>query len=469
MDQEAGRAGSSDGVMTNTITRRQLLIQAGAGTVDLLSSHLFGAWAGAEGRRPNFVLILGEGQGWSSTSVQMDDTNPASRSDSVRTPNLERLSREGMRLANFYAPSPRCTPSRAAMLTGKSPALLHMTFIGEGRGDEDLNAGRKLIPPSCILELPANELTIANVLQKAGYTTAHFGKWHVGRVSPIRHGFDESDGANSNRGPENVENPNPKQAQAINNQGIDFVTRQAKAGKPFYLQLSHYGRNDDPTTFGVVDAAIGKLLDALGQLGLADNTYVIYTTDHGTPGRNPPLAGGKGTIWEGGLRVPFIIRGPGIRPGACRHVQAHQMDLLPTIAELAQAPEPLPRGLEGGSIAAVLKNSGNDTVERPREEFVVHFPHYDKDVVGPASAIYLGDFKLVRIYETGSLRLFNIAKDPGERRDLDREMPEKVKELDDRLTDYLAAVAAQMPTTNPNYDPTKSTDVRRGGTRRRQQ
>ncbi len=135
-----------------------------------------------------------------------------------------------------------------------------------------------------------------------------------------------------------------------------------------------------------LDIALGMVLKRLDELGIADNTYVIFTTDHGSPGRNPPLVGGKGTISEGGLRVPFIIRGPGIKPGACCHVRATDVDLFPTLAELAHAGPPMPNGLEGGSLVSILNGAGSGDVKRPREEYVVHFPHYDKDPIGPASA-----------------------------------------------------------------------------------
>jgi arylsulfatase A len=190
--------------------------------------------------RPNFVVILGEGHGWASTAVQMDDAVPQSKSDVVRTPNFEKLAAAGMRFANFYASSPRCTPSRAALFTGISPAQLHMTFVGEGKGDTGDDPGRKVIPPRCTLELPEQTTTIAEVLRRAGYATAHFGKWHVGRVSPARHGFDESDGATNNGGPDNVANPHPEQLYGMTERGMDFMARQVRAGKPFYLQLSHH-------------------------------------------------------------------------------------------------------------------------------------------------------------------------------------------------------------------------------------
>lgn len=455
----------------------------------LLSTMLFAATP----PRPNFVVILGEGHGWSSTSVQMDDAVPGSKSAYTRTPNLEKLAAAGMRFADFYAASPRCTPSRAALFTGKSPAQLHMTFIGEGKKDSGADVNGRVIPPLALVELPAGETTIADLLKRAGYTTAHFGKWHVGRVSPSQHGFDESDGATSNGGPDNVANPHPKQLYGMTDRGMDFMTRQVKAGKPFYLQLSHYasrqGGDASPEALAAVkgwggnlndrelaeaaadwdlDIAFGMLLKNMGELGIASNTYVIFTTDHGTPGKNPPLVGGKGTVSDGGLRVPFIVSGPGIKAGSCSHVRAIDVDLLPTIAELAHVAEPLPKGVEGGSFVAVLNNAGMGTVKRPREEFVVHFPHYDKDAIGPASAIFLGDFKLIRIYETGGLRLFNIAKDPGERRDLAQETPDKARELNQRLTDYLLAMNAQMPKPNPNYDPTKPTELKRGGPRKAQ-
>ena len=435
-------------------------------------------------KQPNFVVVLGEGHGWSSTSVQMDDAVPASKSADTVTPNLETLANGGMRFANFYAASPRCTPSRAAIFTGKSPAALHMTFVGEGKADNRGAANGKLLPPDCSIELPAGETTIAEFLKANGYATAHFGKWHVGRVDPSQHGFDESDGPTNNGGPDNVPNPHPKQRFGMTERGMDFMARQVKAGKPFYLQMSHYafrhaegGRQGAKESAGLaevpppdpaqaeadLDIAFGMVLKKIADLGIADNTYVIFTTDHGSPGRNPPLAGGKGTVSEGGLRVPFIIRGPGIQPGTCSHVRAEDEDIFPTVAALADITKPLPAGVEGGSLAAVLRDAGKGVVKRPREEFVVHFPHYDKDPSGPASAILLGDFKLIRTYETGAPRLYNIAQDPGERRDLASEMPEKTTALDARLTAYLESVHAQMPVPNPNFDPSKPAGLQRGG------
>lgn len=434
----------------------------------------------APGSRPNFVVILGEGAGWASTSVPMDDRVSASRGAGLRTPNLERLAAAGLRFSDGYAASPRCTPSRAALFTGRSPAALGMTFIGEGRGRAGAEVATRVLAPPALLELPEAETTLGELLQRAGYATAHFGKWHAGRVPPSRHGFDESDGPNGNGGPENVANPNPKQARALTAKGIDFMERQAKAGRPFYLQLSHYPSQEEKGGGGggnraaaphleeiaIVDETLGQTLDAMERLGLRDRTCVVYTTDHGSPGRNPPLAGGKGTVGEGGLRVPFIVAGPGIPAGACCHVRVSALDLFPTLAELAGATATLPPGLEGGSLVQVLRTGGNGTVRRARDEFVVHFPHYDKDPLGPASALYLGEFKLIRVYETGKRLLFDLSRDLGERNDLALSRPEKAAELDRRLDDYLRAVNAQMPSLIPRFDPSQAADTLPGERRK---
>lgn len=437
--------------------------------------------------RPNFVVIMGEAQGWASSSVQMDDAVPGSKSTLARTPSLEKLAASGVRFANFYAASPRCTPTRAALFTGKSPAALHMTFVGEGNGGRESSfseTGSRLIPAHASMELPASEMTIAELLQREGYATAHFGKWHVGRVSPAKHGFDESDGATNNGGPENVENPNPKEAFGMTERGMEFMERQAKAGRPFYLQVSHYagrgGMDARPETYADVrkrattdrdqrlvgaaavaqdmDATIGMLMAKLDALGIADRTCFIYTADHGAQGRNAngPLANGKGTVWEGGIRVPLIMRGPGIKAGTNAQVRASTVDLFPTIAALAGVKSALPKGLEGGSLVPVLGGAPDATVRRAREEFVVHFPHYDRDGQGPASALLLGNDKLIHSYETDRLLLFDLSKDAAEQRDLAQDKVRAAADLDRRLSEYLKVVDAQMPTPNPSFDPGKA-------------
>ena len=425
--------------------------------------------SGSQAGKPNFVLILGEGQGWNSTSARMDPNVPESASAVFRTPHLARLAEEGMRWTRFYAPSPRCTPSRATYLTGKSPAKLGMTFVTARAGSNP-----KLLEPEALLELPPRETTVAELLAGAGYVSAHFGKWHVGGIDPSGHGFAESDGATRNGGPDNVQHPNPTEAYGITERAVDFMERQAAAGKPFYLQISHYGgrsaadaleaTNEKARGWGIgrsagaaavifdMDTALGAILDKIDELGIAGDTYVFYTTDHGTGGAaNGPLAQGKGSVWEGGLRVPFLIRGPGIAPGSVSRTAATGADLVPTLAELAGI-DGLPDGLEGGSLTEVLKNGGNGRVERPLRELVFHFPHYDFDPLGPASAIVAGEFKLIRFYESGERLLFDLSKDLGEKRNLAAAMPAKAAELDTRLSAYLQSVGAKLPRENPDYD-----------------
>ncbi len=440
--------------------------------------------SGAHARKPNFVFILGEGQGWNSTSVRMDPDVAESASAVFRTPNLARLAAEGMRWTRFYAPSPRCTPSRATYLTGKSPAKLGMTFVTARTGSNP-----RLLEPEALLEMPLGETTVAELLGGAGYASAHFGKWHVGSIDPSKHGFTESDGATRNGGPDNVQHPNPTEAYGITERGVDFMERQVAAGKPFYLQISHYGGRSaadalDETNarargWGIgrsagaaavifdMDIALGAILDKIDELGIAGDTYVFYTTDHGTGGAaNGPLKQGKGSVWEGGLRVPLLIRGPGIAPGSVARAAATGADLVPTLAELAGI-DRLPDGLEGGSLAGALKNGGNGSIERPLQELVFHFPHYDFDPLGPASAIVAGDFKLIRFYESGERRLFDLSQDLGERRNLAAAMPAKAAELDARLSAYLQSVGGKLPVKNPDYDAAQpSTRRERGGVRR---
>ena len=357
-----------------------------------------------------------------------------------------------------------------------------------------MNPGDKLIAPPTYTELPANIETMALMMKRAGYATAHFGKWHLGRANPREHGFDENDGANSNDGPDRVESPNPKQAYAIARLGADFVTRQVQAKKPFFLQLSQYpcrgqemalpetveavkrrlGTRMDFQRIGLaagdeeMDKSIGQVLAKLNELGVLNNTYVIYTADHGAQGRNAngALTNGKGTVWEGGLRVPLLVAGPGIPAGVFSHARASTVDLFPTIAELAGLTvESLPKRLEGGSLVGVLKKGDNTPVKRPLEELVVHSPHYDKDDMGPATAILLHNYKMIRVFETEQRRLFDLSKDIAEQHDLATTKPDILAAMDKRLTDYLALVKAGLPTPNPNYDPNgeRSGDRKGGG------
>ncbi len=443
---------------------------------------------------PNFLVILGEAQGWASLSTPLDDRNVAgSQSDFIRTPNLDSIGKRGVSFSDFYAAAPRCTPSRAALYTGRSPTQLRMTFVSEGKKDGAVNSGDKVIAPGCTTELPANVETIATLLRKQGYATAHFGKWHLGRVNPTEHGFDESDGANSNGGPDNVENPNPKQCALTAQMGCDFIARQVKAKKPFYLEIDQYpgrqGESATPETIAAVkkrlgenynaqnlnraagceeiDKSIGAVLAQLKALGADTNTYIIYTADHGAQGAgsNGMLTNGKGTIWEGGVRVPLLIAGPQIKSGAFSHTRASHVDLLPTVVELAgMGRNSLPKGIEGVSLVPVLLGKSVEVQGRARDDFVIHYPHYDKDELGPTSAIYYKNYKLIRVYETGQSLLFDLSTDLAERKNLAATLPDTVAQLEQRLTEYLKQQGGLLPQPNPGYDPAgvRSVDSRGG-------
>jgi len=455
---------------------------------------------------PNFIFIQAEATGWSSTSVDMDGKDPSTARPKGLTPSLEKMAADGMRFSDFYASCPRCTPSRASFVTGISPAKLHMTYQNEGggskRAQEEVGGYTlmKMVPPEVEEYIPKGVKTTADWLKELGYTSAHFGKWHAGRADPKANGFDASDGPNSNQGPERGSAPNPKQAIEITDKGISFMRDAVKAGKPFYVQMSHYGFGSEeeatpealalakslvPGISGkpmgaiagqvLVDQQIARVRAALVEMGVADNTYIFFSADHGAQGgggggpggggrggrnaANPPFSGAKGSVSEGGIRVPFIVVGPGVPAGVVSGVRATGMDLVPTMRDLAgkkieKAAEPdAQTAVEGGSLVPVLKSSGENagkgTVSRTREEIVIHFPHYDLNNGGPASAIYLGDYKLVRNYDTGAVKLYDIAKDLAESHDLAASMPEKVKDLESRLDAYLKAIKAPMATPAP--------------------
>lgn len=459
--------------------------------IHALTLLLAGAAGGADSQ-PNFLILLGEAQGWASMSAPLDDRHPeASRSDFIRTPNLDAVAQRGMRFSDFYAASPRCTPTRAALVTGRSPAALHMTFVNEGKKDGLVNPGDKVLQPQSVTELPAGTATLAGLLKQHGYATAHFGKWHLGRANPREHGFDENDGPNSNGGPDNVEDPNPKQCYAIAEQGMAFISRQAAARRPFFLQLSQYpgrgpvtaredtleavrkrlGTRMDFQRIGLaagneeIDKTIGLVLARLKAAGVLENTFIIYTADHGAQGgkANGGLTNGKGTVWEGGLRVPLLVCGPGIRPGQFSHVRASTVDLLPTVLELAGIRE-RPAGMEGGSLVTTLLTDPAAPPKRTREELVIHFPHYDKDPLGPASAILLDQHKMIRLFETERRMLYDLGKDIAEEHDLAAASPNVVLALDNRMMDYLRSVGADMPRPNPNYvEGGERSGDRRGG------
>lgn len=426
---------------------------------------------------PNFVFVLIDDMSWTGLSAEMDNRVAESKSDFYQTPHMDELAKQGMRFSNAYAPASMCTPSRAAILTGKTPAELHMTTPGAGRAQ----SYQKLLSPNFVKELPAAEITIAEALKKQGYATAHFGKWHVGNVSPLKHGFDVTDGPTGNDPSGYDVATDPKDILGVTERAVEFMTKQAKAGTPFYLQVSHYAvhipvealaaskgkfsklrkgtRHTDVEYAAMtwdLDTAVGTLLNKIDQLGLADSTYVVLMSDNGGPGnrrssQNLPLAGGKGTLYEGGIRVPLIVRGPGIKAASFCHESVTGCDLFPTFSELAGVP--VSGKIEGVSLVPLL--TGIKSFKRSENALLFHYPHYGQGPQQkPQSALILKNYKIVKDLENGSVQLFDLEKDLSEKNDLARKMPEKVREMAALLEKRLKQVDAQLPTLNPNYDPT---------------
>lgn len=436
---------------------------------------------------PNVILILSDDQGWGATSVTMDINVPESASDFIWTPNLEKLAAQGIRFSQGYAPHPNCSPTRASIQTGKSPGKLHFTDI-IGRVGGNTNTTNRLILPRHVNGLADAEVTIAELIkkQRPEYATAHFGKWHMAGGGPHAHGYDVGDG-NTGNGEGNKDlDDDPKNIFGITQRGIRFMKENAKNNRPFFLMLSHYAthlqieslptsldrfekmskgiRHNHPGHAAMtydLDTGVGLIMDQVEELGIGDNTYMIYLSDNGSfPKLNPsntngPLRGWKATLWEGGIRAPFIIAGPGIKSGGISQTRVVGYDLYPTIAEWLGITA-IPDEIEGGSLAVLLRNGGSGEVSRPNDFLIFHWPRY---VVGkgshPSTVIYKGDYKLHKFYETGELRLYNITEDIGENKILNKDRPEKVEELYGLMQAYLGRIEAGMPRANPNYDPDK--------------
>jgi arylsulfatase A len=444
------------------------------------------ATAAEPSARPNIVFMLADDQGWNGLSIAMHPEIAASRSELFQTPNLETLAAAGMRFSNAYAPAPVCSPTRISLQTGKSPARLHWTKAAPPE------PGHPLLEPQLVKQIADRELTIGEVLRQAGYATAHFGKWHIAGGGPGRHGYDEHDGDTGNEQAYQFTDPNPVDIFGMADRAEAFMAKNAQAGKPFFIQLSwnalHAAENarqatlakyerltggagEKRTTTAAItedlDAGVGRVLDAIDRLGLSGTTYVIYSSDNGSGGggRRGGLSGGKGSVWEGGIRVPFIVRGPGVAASSWCHVPIVGYDLFPTFCAWAQVPAAaLPEDLDGGSIAALITHEGRGVVQRPREELVFHFPHYQSGHA-PHSAIRVGDLKLLKFYEDDSVKLFDLAEDAGERNDLAARRPAEAARLRARLDRHLADVGGQLPTVNPRFDATAPAPVRGGGRR----
>jgi len=445
------------------------------------------------GAKPNFVFIFTDDMGWTGTSVEMIPRDPHTNSDFYQNPHLERLAAMGMRFSAGYAPAAMCTPSRAAVLTGKTPAELHITSPDSGLG----TPAHKMRPPTQLRNFPESETSIAEALKPAGYASAYFGKWHLGEGNPGQHGFDAHDGSTSNGTPLNSGPDNPKDIFGINERGFAFMRENVEANRPFYLQLFHYAvhapiaaKGESESKFGELakgkrhennafagmtwdlDVSIGEVMEEIERLNIADNTYVIFMSDNGGPANprfgplnNAPLNKGKTTLYEGGIRVPFIVKGPGIPANSHSPEAVTGCDLFPTFCEWAGVK--VPGKIEGKSLASLLSGKA-ESIERDGVPLLFHFPHYFRgpDAV-PSTAIITGNLKLIKFWETNTYKLFNLDEDLSEKNDLAKTHPEKLKELVAVMNNRLQSVNAQLPIVNPDYDPNAPLPEQRGPPGRR--
>lgn len=426
------------------------------------------ATAGAVGARPpNIVFILADDLG-------INDLGCYGRSDHF-TPHLDRLAEQGTRFTSAYCAQPICSPSRAAIMTGRHPARLHLTTYLPGRKD---CAAQPLKHPVIRQHLPLEERTLAERLQAAGYATACVGKWHLGGegFDPAAQGFDFVHAGRANTTP--GEGEGGKGEFDLTAQAVEFIT--AQRDRPFFLYLPHHNphipyradpnlvqarnRAFEPVYAALIetlDIAVGRLLSALDELGLTGDTLVIFTSDNGglhvPEGEHPrithntPFRAGKGYLYEGGTRIPLIVRWPGRVPaGRVVDSPVSNLDWVPTLQTLAG----LPRAgagdvpLDGRDLSGLLL--GRRAPER--RTFYWHFPHYTNQGGQPAGAVREGDWKLIEHYEKGRLELFHLADDQGESRDLVARYPRRAARLKRRLDTWRAELGAQTNTANSDCD-----------------
>lgn len=440
-----------------------------------ISPRLFGAvffavagfWvsslSAAESRPPNIVFILCDDLG-------IDDLHCYGREDH-RTPNLDRLAGEGMRFTSAYCAQPICSPSRAAILTGKSPARLHLTTFLPGRPDL---ISQKVLHPEIQLQVPLTEKMIPVYLKKAGYISAAIGKWHVGGkgFEPVDHGFDVYHPGQANTKPSITEGG--KGEYDLTSFAIKFIEENKE--RPFFVYLAHNAPHipydaqkmrieKNSTAFEPVYAAVietiddtvGRLLEKLDSLGLSDKTIVVFTSDNGGlhvpegPHRrvthNTPYRAGKGFVYQGGLRIPLIVRWPGrVAAGKVVDDPVINMDWLPTLLEFAG--ERIPPDIDGISFIKFLLGRG----PVPRRKFFWHFPHYTNQGSRPAGAMREDDWMLVEYYDDNGVELYDLKADRSETKNLAAQYPARTAAMRSELAAWRRDMNAQSNQPNPYFN-----------------
>lgn len=458
----------------------------------ILTGPVFAMPVEQENKKLNVVFILIDDLGWRDLGCY--------GSTYYRTPHIDRLASEGMRFTNGYAACHVCSPTRAAILTGKYPARLLLTqWLPAGRWSATQN---RLREGRYLSALPLEEVTIAEALREAGYRTAFMGKWHLGTETyyyPEHQGFDVNVAGRDYGAPGSYFYPFEgswkipttgkvlqKKSPLSGRKGDYLVDRLAEEAekfirrnkvKPFFLMLSHYavhaplqGKADKVARYAKVpkgkrqgkpayaamvesvDESVGRVMQALRELKLDKKTLVIFTSDNGGFAKatsNAPLRANKGSCYEGGIRVPVIIKWPGMaRAGSVSNEPVISMDFYPTILDAIGAKARPHQHIDGKSLAPILNGSG----KLDRRELFWHYPHYNQHPQSfPSGVIRSGRWKLIEGYETGQLSLFDLEKDLGERVDLSQKEAGKARELAARLKAWREEVGADEMKPNPQY------------------
>jgi len=472
--------------MKRQLTRREWIKSVSA-TAALAGLSPAALAASSGDNKPNFVFILIDDLGWADVGCN--------GSRFYETPNIDKLASEGMRFTDGYAACPVCSPTRASIMTGKYPARLHLTDYLVGRR---MRIDSPVLPAPYEHQLPTEEVTIAEVLKSAGYTTCHIGKWHLGEEPyyPEHQGFDVNIGGCEAGSPRSFFWPKWQKRPPIegNFEGEYLPDRlaqeaegfiEANKDKPFFLYLAHYAvhipleakqeiiekykkkpapENDQNNPIYAamvesVDKSVGRVMETLERLRIEENTVVFFMSDNGglavregphTPATcNAPLRAGKGYLYEGGIREPWIVKWPGaVKPGSVCNTPVSSVDFFPTIAEIAGISKPKTNGpIDGISTVPLLKETGK--IER--DAIFWHYPHFSNQGGRPCGAIREGDYKLIERYEDGTLELYNLRKDISETRDLSFSMSDKTKKLYEKLRAWRDSVNATMPPPNPTY------------------